>query len=219
MPEPLLYKSPPSGGRPVEAVTLVLHGGKEWSREPTSARALSVLRMHFVTWHLQRRRRDHPLAVWMLRYKIRGWNGDEMSPLGDVRWALDQVRAEHGNVPIALVGHSMGGRSALRCAGGQARVVVGLAPWVPDGEPVAQLAGCQVLIAHGTRDLTTSPRRSRGFAGEAAGVAAMVRWIGVRRSGHGMIWRARAWHRLTSSFVLGALGFGPAVTLPDDARV
>lgn len=219
MPEPLLTKSPPRGKVPVAAVALVLHGGQERSHEPTKPRALSVVRMRFVARRLERRRQDHPLAVWTLRYRIRGWNGDEMSPLADVRWALDQVRAEHGDVPVALVGHSMGGRSAIRCAGGQASVVVALAPWLPKGEPVAQLAGCQLLIAHGTRDLTTSARRSRRFAGEATAVASMVRWVGVRRSGHGMIWRARTWHRLTSTFVLGALGFEPSVTLPDESWV
>jgi len=110
-------------------------------------------------------------------------------------------------VPVALVGHSMGGRAALRAGGGQVRTIVALAPWLPAGEPVDQLAGCSVLIAHGDEDRRTSPRRSHEFAHEAAAVAEHVSWVEVRGSGHALLPRARHWHRLTTEFVLGSLGF------------
>ena len=36
----------------------------------------------------------------------------------DVRWAIGQLREQHGtDVPIVLVGHSMGGRAVLRAGG------------------------------------------------------------------------------------------------------
>ena len=37
------------------------------------------------------------------------------------------------------------------------RGVVALAPWLPGPEPVEQLAGRDLVVLHGTRDLTTSP--------------------------------------------------------------
>ena len=50
---------------------------------------------------------------WLLRYARRGWNGGTTrSPVPDARWALDQVRAAYGDVPVVLVGHSMGGRAS-----------------------------------------------------------------------------------------------------------
>jgi hypothetical protein len=63
------------------------------------------------------------------------------------------------------------------------------------------------LIAHGNEDRRTSPGRSREFAREAAAVAEHVSWIEVRGSGHALLQRVRHWHRLTTDFVLGSLGF------------
>ena len=200
----------------IAAVAFVLHGGTEWSHAPTRPWSPSVLRMHPIAWYLRRRGREHGLAVWSLRFAVRGWNGDEMSPMADVRWALEEVRSRHGDVPVALVGHSMGGRAALRAGGGQVRSVVALAPWLPAGEPVDRLAGCSVLIAHGNKDRRTSHKRSREFAHEAAAVAEHVSYVEVRGSGHAMLRRARRWHRLTTDFVLGSVGFAtPAPTSRD----
>lgn len=203
----------------IAAVAVVLHGGTEWSQAPTSPRQPSVLRMLPIVWCLRRRGRKHGLAVWALRFAVRGWNGDEMSPMADVRWALEQVRSRHGDVPVALVGHSMGGRAALRGGGGQVRSVVAHAPWLPAGEPVDQLARCSVLIAHGNEDRRTSPGRSREFAHEAAAVAAHVSWVEVRGSGHALLRRARHWHRLTTDFVLGSFGFAPLAPASRDQIV
>ena len=195
----------PAGPGPVDGVVLVMHGGKESSREPTSATSLPVVRMRPFARALEAGRGTHRFVVWSVRFRVRGWNGDEMSPVADVRQALEQVRVAHGDVPVVLVGHSMGGRAALRAAGGAARTVVALAPWLPAGEPFAQLDGCQVLIVHGSSDRVTSPRRSREFATEAAAVADRVWWVEMRGSGHAMVRRARRWHELTSEFVLSAL--------------
>lgn len=159
---------------------------------------------------LESARRDHGLAVWMLRYRVRGWNGDEMSTLPDARWALAQVRAQHGDVPVVLIGHSLGGRTALRVAGdASVRAVAALAPWLPDGEPVEQLGDRTVMIMHGTLDTTTSPRASLEYARRARAVTDRVCRIEVERERHAMLWRHRLWHHLTSNFVFGALGYAP----------
>jgi dienelactone hydrolase len=151
--------------------------------------------------------RRHGVAVWLLRYRYRGWNGTEMSPVPDARWALEEVRRRHGDVPVVLVGHSMGGRTALRVAGDDSvRGVVALAPWLLDTEPAEQVADRDVLIAHGDRDRVTSPDASRRYADRAGAAGARVRYVSVRGDVHGMLLRWRTWHRLTTSFVLEVLG-------------
>jgi len=209
---PTLHR-PRRSARAARAAALVLHGGTEVSLRPTRASATPAVRMLPFAWSLRRRGRRHGLAVWRLRYRVRGWNGDEMSPLADVRHALDEIHARHGDVPVVLVGHSMGGRAAMRSAGGSARTLVGLAPWVPAGEPVSQLGGCRVLVVHGSTDRRTSPQRSLEFAREASTVAERIWYVALRGSGHAMLRRARQWHRLTTDFVLASLGFASVPTV------
>ena len=82
------------------------------------------------------------LAVARLRYRVRGWNGADAAPVADAHWALDQLTARFPGVPIALVGHSMGGRAALYAAGHPAvRAVVGLAPWIEPGDTERTIDG------------------------------------------------------------------------------
>ena len=57
------------------------------------------------------------LVVWRLRYRYRGWNGEEASPLQDARWAVAEAGRLHPGLPVVLVGHSMGGRAAVHVAG------------------------------------------------------------------------------------------------------
>jgi pimeloyl-ACP methyl ester carboxylesterase len=189
------------------AVAVVLPGGRADSFELTQSRHLSAVRMRPFARSLHRAGRRSGLTVLLLRYRYRGWNGDEMSPVADTRWALDHVRARHGDVPIVLVGHSMGGRTALRVAGeNSVRGVAALAPWLPDDEPVDQLAGRDLLVAHGTLDRVTSPRASQRYAERARGVAARVDYIEVRGDVHGMLLRAPTWHRLATRFALRLIG-------------
>ena len=91
---------------------------------------------------------------------------------------------------MVLVGHSMGGRAALRAAGdANVRGVVALAPWLPGTEPVEQLAGRDLVVLHGTRDLTTSQRASAGFVERAAPFARRTACLQAPWSGHGMLAR------------------------------
>ena len=160
---------------------------------------------------LQRSGARHGLEVWSVRYRVRGWNGQLASPVADVAAALDQVQARHGDLPIVLVGHSMGGRVAMRLAGHPAVVAaVGLAPWLPDGEPVDQLAGRRLLLAHGDRDRVTSLRATQRFAARAETVGADIDMVVVRGERHAMVLRARTWHRLATAFTLDALGLTTA---------
>ena len=156
---------------------------------------------------LHRNGARHGLEVWSVRYQVRGWNGEQASPLADVTSALEEVRRRHGDIPVVLVGHSMGGRVAMRLAGEKGVVAtVGLAPWLPDGEPVEQLAGRRVLLVHGERDGVTSPRATKRFAERAARVASHVDLVIVRGERHAMVLRSRTWHRLATAFTLDSLG-------------
>ncbi|HMC68182.1 MAG TPA: alpha/beta hydrolase, partial [Mycobacteriales bacterium] len=66
------------------AVALVLPGGRADSFEPTAARHLSGVRMRPFAASLQRNGARHGLEVWSVRYRVRGWNGEQASPVADV---------------------------------------------------------------------------------------------------------------------------------------
>jgi dienelactone hydrolase len=203
-PEPALAVRVPRG--PVRAVALVLHGGRAQGTGPVRASQLAVLRMVPFAIALRRAGAVDGLAVARLRYVQRGWNGAARAPVADARWALAELERRFPGTPVALVGHSMGGRAALYVADHPTvRAVVALAPWIENGDPVTQLAGRRVLIAHGTRDRMTSPPASAGYARNAARVAASVSFVSVQDERHAMLRRARVWRELTTGFVLGVL--------------
>jgi dienelactone hydrolase len=159
------------------------------------------------------------LAVARLRYRIRGWNATGDDVLADVAFALAQLDARYGGVPIVLVGHSMGGRAALRSAGhASVRGAVALAPWLPGAEPVEQLTGRDLVVLHGTRDMTTSPRASARFVARAAPIARRAVCLHVPWSGHAMLLRASTWQRLTAAFVAAIVDDAPFTRALELAR-
>jgi alpha-beta hydrolase superfamily lysophospholipase len=144
------------------------------------------------------------------RFRVRGWNGAQASPVGDLNDVLDAIAAEFGSVPVVLVGHSMGARAAVRAAGHPAvSAVAGLAPWLPPGEPAGQLAGRRVLLAHGTADSITSPAETWAFLEQARAVTEVAA-VEVRDGDHPMLRRARLWHAIAAEFARAALGMTPA---------
>ncbi|GLU48733.1 alpha/beta hydrolase [Nocardiopsis ansamitocini] len=201
---PWAVVTPPPG--PVTAVVLLLHGGQVTSTEPTAPNRLAVRRMNPFATALSRRYAEQGLAVWRLRYRVRGWNGNGASALDDVARALVEVQDRPTPVPTVLVGHSLGGRAALRSAGDPAvRGVAALAPWLPPGEPTEQLAGRRVLVAHGVHDMTTSPGASRFYTESVRGVAETAVFTHVPLDIHPML-RFRAWNRIVTDFTGAALG-------------
>ncbi|MET3721158.1 MULTISPECIES: alpha/beta hydrolase [unclassified Arthrobacter] len=188
-----------------KGVALVLHGGRAHSYEPVAALQLSPLRMVTFARHLHQAGRCHGLAVWSLRNSVRGWNGKDMSALHDARWALQHITAQHPGVPVFLVGHSMGGLTAV-CAADASNVeaVVALAPWLGPETPAERVAGRKVLIVHGTDDRMTSPTQSRQFARRAADAAASMQYVSISGAGHFMVRRVRLWHSLATGFVMKA---------------
>jgi alpha-beta hydrolase superfamily lysophospholipase len=205
---------------PTRGVALVLHGGKAHSFEPVEARQLSPLRMLPFAKHLHRAGKNHGLAVWSLRNSVRGWNGQAMSALHDARWALRQISEQHPGVPVYLVGHSMGGLTAV-CAADDPLVeaVVALAPWLGPETPAQRVAGRKILIVHGTGDRMTSPAKSLKFARRAAGGAASMQYVSLNGAGHFMIRRVRLWHTLATGFVMKSFAEHTGFTYPASARL
>jgi alpha-beta hydrolase superfamily lysophospholipase len=155
---------------------------------------------------IRRTLRGSGAVVCRPRLLVRGWNEDQASPVADLRRILDHIGAEFGPVPVAVLGHSMGARAAFRVAGHPAvSAVAGLAPWLPLGEPVAQLAGRRVLLVHGTADSITRPDDTWAYA-ERAGPVTEVAAIEIRGGDHPMIRRAALWHDIAAEFARSALG-------------
>ena len=191
----------------VRAAVLVLHGGQENSTVPATRRYPAYWRMIPFARDLSR---APGVAVWQVRNTYRGWNEPDLHPVTDARRALDELRRTHPGVPVVLVGHSMGGRVGLRVADDPAVVgVCALAPWTPEGEPVAQLAGRTVLIAHGDRDRTTDPALSYTYAERAKEVTDEVARFDVRGEAHALLRRYHEWTRLVRRFTLGVLEVVP----------
>jgi pimeloyl-ACP methyl ester carboxylesterase len=204
MTEPHLHVSRPTGA--ATGIALVLHGGQSRSHRRVRAGQLAVLRMLPFARALERQGGPDGLVVARLRYRLRGWNGAEQSPVADASWALDRLAERYPGRPVALVGHSMGGRTALYVAGhSSVRAVVGLAPWIEAGDPHAQLAGRRLLIAHGSQDRMTSPPMSAEYARSVAGIAESVSYVEVAGERHAMLRRAAVWNALAVGFVTGVI--------------
>ena len=189
----------------VTGVVVVAHGGQSSSTDPTNAVQPAVLRMIPVAAAIRKALRGSGAVVLRPRFELRGWNGDQASPVDNLTRALDGIAVAYGPVPVVLIGHSMGARAAMRAAGHPAvSAVAGLAPWLPLGEPVEQLAGRWVLVAHGTADGITSPAETWAFV-ERARAVTEVAAIEVRDGDHPMLRRARLWHAIAAEFARAAL--------------
>lgn len=199
------------GGGGVTSAVLVLHGGRQHSVRPTASNQLSLLRM--VDMYVGLRRGSQAAAVYLLRHRVRGWNPDasgraDPDPVVDARWALDQVTERHGDVPVALLGHSMGGRTAFAVSADPRVVgVCALAPWLPDGERLLQPRPDQrFVMAHGAADrMTSAPASLRYAARLRASGAAVVRFE-LAGGKHALLNQPVLWHRFAVGVSLGLAG-------------
>lgn len=189
------------------AVVLLLHGGQEHSHGVVRDRHASWWRMLLLGRSLRRFARREDLEVRLLQYRVRGWNDPATpSPVADARSALQRIGEEHPGGPVVLVGHSMGGRTACRVAGDPAVIgVVGLAPWLPQHEPVDALRDRVLHVLHGTADRWTSARWSRDFVERARPIAREATWTALPGAGHFMFRRVPTWRRFVESSVRSAL--------------
>jgi alpha-beta hydrolase superfamily lysophospholipase len=191
-------------------VVLVLHGGANRRDDPrVSAAQLSVLRMIPIARRIARLGRGR-VAVLRLLNSHRGWDTTH-TPVADVRWALEEIAGRFGDLPVSLVGHSLGGRAALGSLGQErVRSAVALAPWLAESEPLPEVSETQVLIIHGDQDRIASPKRSAEFS-QRLGRITPVSYVVVAGGRHSMLRHHNRFSRPAAEFAVATL------TAPDPA--
>lgn len=209
---PSRHRSSPTGARLVdvakhqapEGIVVVLHGGAQ-RQMPTAVRRtqLSVLRMIPIARAIRRAGRGR-LAVYRLLNSCRGWDRDSQ-PTADVAWALSELRRRHGEVPVVLVGHSLGGRAALVAGATEPMVsgIVVLNPWLYPTDD-APLEGRSVLIVHGDADRIAPLERAQMVA-ERLARRTDVELVVVPGGKHAMLSQAGVFTRHTTDFVARVL--------------
>ncbi|MYW63588.1 alpha/beta fold hydrolase [Streptomyces sp. SID8379] len=199
----LIPRRTPPGAR---AAVLFLHGGRADGRSPSRPWHLAALRMRPFVRSVAEALADDRVLLGQVRYRVRGWNGADADALHDAERALHELPRLVGDVPVVLVGHSMGGRAALAAARApQVRAVLALAPWCPPGEPVAHLRGKDIVVLHGDRDRVTDPRESVAFVQRARAAGARAQARLVPGGDHAMLRDSAGWHRATASTVVDLL--------------
>ncbi|MFK4148500.1 alpha/beta family hydrolase [Streptomyces sp. NPDC004065] len=190
------------------AAVLALHGGRPDGREtarpwhPAALRMRPVLRAAALSLALEE------VLLGQVRYRHRGWNGGD--PAQDAFRALSELGRLAGDVPVVLVGHSMGGRAALRAAAHPlVRGVLALAPWLPPDEPTGHLRDVGVVVLHGDRDRVTSAVASVDFVRRARTSGARAGAVLIGGGDHAMVRRSGLWHRCTARVVAELLSPGP----------
>jgi predicted esterase len=195
-------------------VVLVLHGGNERN-------------LHLAHWY------DPPVwwlgpialavgrqvgaEVHQLRHRLRGWNETGDAAISDARWAIDKLApALHGRL-LVLLGHSMGGRTAVRVldrpgVGG----AVLLAPWLPPEEPTPTCTDRPLEIVQGSADSECPEPGTRDWLVRAEAAGLIVERRLLPGLGHMMIRGARQWqHAAVDSVQRVMVLAGSAAARPD----
>lgn len=186
-------------GRKAKAVVLVLPGGTDSSREPYSRRQPAALRMYPFTLSLKALPN---VVVHQAVYELYGWNGDDDSPMAPAQRALDDLLAAYPDVPVILVGHSMGGRVAARLAADK-RVtgVLALAPWWQHADWRHINVDAKVLALHGTADIRTYPKRTEKGIAELQERGVDATFVPIEDGEHAMLDHIWTWQSTAVRFV------------------
>jgi pimeloyl-ACP methyl ester carboxylesterase len=211
MPARLIDEHVPSD--PQAAVVLLHGGGSRRENVMVSPTQLSVLRMIPIAKRIAVAGR-HRLAVFRLLNSTRGWQAGH-TPVDDAHWALAEIGRRLGSdLPVGLVGHSLGGRAALLAGSAEpVRSVVALAPWLYSSDANPGLSGRKVLIVHGDQDRIASPRNSAAVARALASITD-VGYITVHGGKHAMLRRGNRFDALATDFTVATL-----LNTPEDGAV
>ncbi|MCF8587144.1 alpha/beta fold hydrolase [Gordonia liuliyuniae] len=188
-----------------ELAVLVLPGGTDFSYRPFSTMQSSALRMYPFTASIQAAFGAR-VRIRQSRYRVYGWNGDQASPMPYARNDLEQLARAYPDVPVAVIGHSMGGRIAAQL-GDDDRVtdILALAPWwqFADWRQIHDEA--RVVAIHGESDTVTRPKRTAKGIAELAARGLDATYVPVPGGGHPMLDHIGFWHGEALSFVSHAL--------------
>lgn len=183
-----------SGHGPVTGVVLVLGGGRADSLARGSRRHLSYQRMRPFARTAARAAGPRGIAVWRLRYRVRGWNGDARDPVRDAFWALALAATRHPGAPVVLVGHSMGGMTIMALAEAHPEVfgsrVTGVVFISTSAGHLSEPAGgWSALLGRFSRQLipviSTTGRTGAGVIDAARRASTDLAWLLTRRYGFG----------------------------------
>lgn len=189
---------------PGDLIALMLHGGSPSSITPVTRLHPPTLVMVPFAAALVRRTHGRVRPA-QLRYAVQGWNGVRRSPVVDARWALDELSQRFPGTPIALVGHSMGGRVALELAPDErVRAVVALAPWYAEGYPAASFLDTPLLVLHGDQDRITDARTSEELVRRVQALGGDATFESLHDS-HAMLRRPTQWHARAAAFLSAQL--------------
>ncbi|GAA3958444.1 alpha/beta fold hydrolase [Gordonia caeni] len=191
--------------RSPKLAVLVLPGGTDFSYRPFSRTQASALRMYPFGLSIQARF-GAAVRVHQASYRVYGWNGGQASPMPYARAALDRLTARYPDTPVALIGHSMGGRIVAQL-GADERVsdILALAPWWQFADWRAIHDGARVLAIHGENDTVTRPHRTAKGIAELAARGLEAEFVAVPGGGHAMLDHLGLWHGRTLDFISGAL--------------
>ena len=163
---------------------------------------LPVLRMELFARSIGRPLERAGIEVRRFRFSQQGWNHDGASAMADLGRTIDELTTTTRQ-ELVLVGHSMGGRTSMRFVDHPGVAgVVGLAPWLPAGEPMVDVAGRTIRVAHGANDRTTKPSSSLDFVDRARAAGADARHVLVPGEGHALIRHPSWWNR----FIVESVG-------------
>lgn len=196
----------PSGARltavsappaPVAGV-LVLHGGAAESSCTVRPWHPGHLRTVVLARALGRLLPD--VTVMQLRHHVAGWNGSGAGVLAEARWALRAMEAVL-EVPVVLVGHSLGGRVAAHLAPVTAGAVL-LNPWLPADDPTGWgRRGNGLRVVQTPKDRTCPPADTVQWLEKVARAGSDVRLRTIPDSDHGMVRHFPTWHTVTAAAV------------------
>lgn len=197
---------------PARLNVLILPGGTDKSYRPFSPWQGSAMRMYPFTWSL-RARFARAVHIRQARYRVYGWNGGQASPMPHAWAALESIHRDNPDAPIAVIGHSMGGRIAAQL-GADPRVcaVLALAPWwqFADWRMIHDKA--RVLAIHGSADTVTYPRRTAKGIRELRERGLDATYVEVPGGHHAMLDHIGLWQSAALDFVAQTLRATTALT-------
>lgn len=184
----------------------MLHGGGSRTQGvKVSPAQLSVLRMIPIARRVARTGRGR-LAVFRLLNSTRGWDTHH-TPVDDVAWAIGQARDRLGReLPLGLVGHSLGGRAAILSSDQPAvSSVVALNPYVYPEDGDVDASGVRMLIVQGTLDRIAAPEKSATVATRLRRTAESLSYVRVEGGKHAMLRRHGVFSSLAAQFAAATL--------------